>query len=186
MKLARISKTVTFKSSRTDMEFTRLDGDLDLDSGDLRADQISGPIRLVTHSKDIQLDAISGDARVENSNGRIELNVRSMGNLQLQNRSGDIQVNLPDKAGFRLDARTRDAEIESDFPELKVENGDHANSASGTVGNGAVHLVITNEHGNIEIRKGSAQPTRPPEPPKPGKPGKALPAPKAKVETSDN
>jgi DUF4097 and DUF4098 domain-containing protein YvlB len=186
VKLARISKTVTFKSSRTDMEFTRLDGDLDLDSGDLRADQISGPIRLVTHSKDIQLDAISGDARVENSNGRIELNVRSMGNLQLQNRSGDIQINLPDKAGFRLDARTRDAEIESDFPELKVENGDHANSASGTIGNGAVHLVINNEHGNIEIRKGSAQLPRPPEPPKPGKPGKALPAPKANVETSDN
>ena len=185
VKLARISKTVSFKSSRTDMEFSRLDGDLDLDSGDLHADQMTGPLRLITHSKDIQLDAFSGDARVENSNGGVELNIRSLGNLQVQNRSGDIQINLPDKTGFRLDAHTRDAEIESDFPELKVENGDHAASATGTVGNGGAHLVINNERGAIGIRKGSAQPSRPPEILAP-KPGKTLPAPKAKVETSDN
>jgi DUF4097 and DUF4098 domain-containing protein YvlB len=188
VKLARITKTVGFKSSRTDMELSRLDGDLDLDSGDLHADQTGGPLRLITRSKDIRLDEISGDARVENSNGAIELSVRSLGNLQIQNRSGDIQISLPEKAGFRLDARTRDAEISSDFPEIKIDNGDHADTATGTVGNGAAHLVISNENGNIEIRKASGQPPKPPEPPKPAaKPaGKALPAPKAEVKTSEN
>ena len=37
VKLARISKPVIFKSSRTDMEFSRIDGTLDLDSDDLHA-----------------------------------------------------------------------------------------------------------------------------------------------------
>ena len=41
-RLVRISKTVSFHSSRTDMEFSRLDGRLDLDSGDLRADSLAG------------------------------------------------------------------------------------------------------------------------------------------------
>jgi hypothetical protein len=187
VKLARISKTVSFKSSRTDMEFSRLDGDLNLDSGDLHADQTGGPLRLITKSKDIRLDSVSGDARVENSNGAIELTIRTLGNLQIQNRSGDVQISLPDKAGFRLDAHTRDAEIQSDFPEIKIDNGDHADTASGTVGNGAAHLVISNEGGNIEIRKGSLQPPRPPEPAKPAtKAGKVLAAPKASVEASDN
>ena len=188
VKLGRITKTVTFKSSRTDLEFSRLDGDLDLDSGDLRADQAGGPLRLVTRSKDIRLEEISGDAKVENSNGGIELTVRSLGNLQVTNRSGDIQINIPEKAGFKLDARTRDSEISTDFPELKVDNGDHTDTATGTVGNGAAHLVISNQEGNIEIRKAALQPPRPPEPPKPAaKPaGKALPAPKAEVKTSDN
>ena len=43
VKLARISKNVGFKSSRTDMEFSRIDGELDLDSDDLHADKIAGP-----------------------------------------------------------------------------------------------------------------------------------------------
>src|SRR5258708_1232042 len=52
VRLVRISKTVGFKSARTDMEFSRLDGRLDLDSGDLRADSVTGPMRLITRSKD--------------------------------------------------------------------------------------------------------------------------------------
>jgi hypothetical protein len=60
VRLVRISKTVSFKSARTDMEFTRLDGRLDLDSGDLRADSLIGPMRLIPRSKDISLDGLSG------------------------------------------------------------------------------------------------------------------------------
>jgi len=56
VRLVRISKTVTFRSARTDMEFARLDGRLDLDSGDLRADSLTGPMRLNTRSKDISLE----------------------------------------------------------------------------------------------------------------------------------
>src|SRR6266850_2228096 len=37
VKLSKIGKSVKFNSSRTDMEFGKLEGDLDLDSGDLRA-----------------------------------------------------------------------------------------------------------------------------------------------------
>src|SRR5258708_310666 len=59
VKLARIGKTVTFKSSRTDMEFSKIDGELDLNSDDLHADNLPAPIRLTTRSKDIRLDAVS-------------------------------------------------------------------------------------------------------------------------------
>ncbi len=47
VKLAKMAQAVTFKSSRTDMLLARLDGDLDLDSGDLQASNILGPVRLV-------------------------------------------------------------------------------------------------------------------------------------------
>ena len=57
VKLAKISQSVMFKSSRTDMDFSRLDGDLDLDSGDLQASNLIGPLRLNTRSKDIRLTA---------------------------------------------------------------------------------------------------------------------------------
>ena len=186
VKLARIAKNVTFKSSRTDMEFSRIEGSLDLDSDDLHADEITGPVHLSTKSKNIRLEAVSGDVRLQDDNGTVEVGMRTLGNIQIDNRNGDIQLAVPEKAGFRLDARTRGGEIQSEFPELKVDNNDQEGKASGSVGNAASHIVLNNEHEGIEIRKASAIPPRPPEPPNPAKAGKALPAPKVKVEPTEN
>jgi DUF4097 and DUF4098 domain-containing protein YvlB len=186
VKLSRIAKMVTFKSSRTDMQFARIDGELDLDSDDLHADQINGPLHLQTRSKEIRLDGVTGDVRLQDEDGGVEVGVRSLGNVQIDNRKGDIQLSLPDKAGFRLDARTRDGEVQSEFPELKVENDDKEGKASGTVGNPMAHIVINNEHGGIEIRKAGMQPPRVPEPPAAPKSGKNLPKPKAEVEPTEN
>src|SRR5580658_6317608 len=199
VKLARISKSVTFKSSRTDLEFSRIDGDLDLDSDDLHADQLTGPVHLTTRSKQIRLDEVSGDLRVQDENGGIEVSMRSLGNVQIDSRNGDIHLSVPDKAGFHLDAHTREGEIQSDFPELKVDSNEREAKASGTVGNGSSHIVLNNEHDGIEIRRATITKSGgPPEgisggvsggipgPGKPAKPAKALPPPKVKVEPTEN
>lgn len=188
VKLERITKTVTFKSSRTDMEFSRIDGSLDLDSDELRADQITGPLHLTTRSKNVRLDGVSGDVRLQDDNGAVELVMRTVGNVQIDNRNGTVQISLPDKPGFRLDAHVRDGEIQSDFPELKVNNEDRESRASGSVGNGLSHIVINNQHEGIEILKASevATPAVAPVPPVPGKPAKALRAPKGSPLPSDN
>jgi hypothetical protein len=186
IKLERIAKTVTFKSSRTDMELSRIAGSLDLDSDELHAEDLTGPLHLTTRSKNIRLDGVSGDVRLQDDNGTVELVMRTLGNVQIDNRNGEVQLSVPDKAGFRLDARTRGGEIQSDFPELKVNNDEHEAKASGTVGNGASHIVINNEHEGIEIRKASPTPPAPPAPPAPGKAGKALPGTKAEPKATDN
>jgi len=188
VKLARIGKNVAFKSSRTDLEFSRIDGDLDLDSDDLHADQITGPVRLTTRSKQIRLEDVSGDLRLQDENGGVEVSMRSLGNVQIDSRNGDINLSVPDKAGFHVDARTREGEIQSDFPEVKIDNNDHESKASGSVGNGAAHIVLNNEHDGIEIRKASAKAAvaAPATPATPAKPPRSLPPPKAKVEATEN
>jgi DUF4097 and DUF4098 domain-containing protein YvlB len=186
VKLARIGKTVTFKSSRTDMEFSKIDGELDLNSDDLHADNLTGPLRLTTRSKEIRLEGVSGDVRLKDENGGVEVTMRSLGNVQIDNRKGDIQLSVPEKSGFRMDARTRDGEIQSDFGELKVANGDSQASASGSVGNASSHIVLNNEHGGIEIRKAAIGVPRPPEPPAAPKAGKSLHAPEGEVEPTEN
>ena len=188
VRLSRIAKTVSFKSSRTDMEFSRLDGDLDLDSGDLRVSDLTGPMRLETRSKDVSLTGLSGDLRLKDQNGSVEVRVRKAGSMQLDNRKGDIQVFLPEKTGFEVDARARGGEIQSDFSELKIDNAHDQATASGSVGGGGPRLVVSNEHGDIEIRKGSAM-VEVPVPPAPPNAPKAprLPAPKAQpVEPTEN
>ena len=158
MSLAGVKKGVRFKSSRTDMEFSRLDGDLSMESGDLQAKSLAGPLRLITRSKDIHLDNVTGDVKVENSNGSVEVHAGKLplGSMQIDNSKGDIQVVLPAEAAFSLNARTRDGDIESDFNQVQV-NSDHGQStASGTVGSSASRLEINNQYGSIEIRKGGA------------------------------
>jgi DUF4097 and DUF4098 domain-containing protein YvlB len=181
IKLGKVTGVVGFKSARTDMEFSRLNGDLDMDSGDLRANDLIGPFRLLTRSKDVRLNGVDGDVRLENENGAVEIHMSRLGNMQLSNRNSDVQIYIPDKAGFQLDAHSRGGEIESDFNALKIDNGNDQASASGTVGTGGPHLVISNEHGGIELRKGSAIA----EVPMPPKPPRTPAAPKVPVPTEN-
>jgi len=167
VKLAKISNPVIFKSARTDLEFARLDGDLDMDNGDLRAGDLVGPFRLMTRSKDVRLNGVNGDVRVQNENGSVEVHMNKIGAVDVNNRNSEIELYLPDKAGFQIDARARGGEIESDFKDVKIESQDDNASATGTIGGGGPRLVLNNEHGTIAIRKGSAMVEIPPVPPVP-------------------
>jgi Putative adhesin len=187
VKLAKIGQAVSFKSARTDLEFARLDGDLDMDQGDLRASDLAGPFRLLTRSKDIRLTGMSGDVRLQNENGAIEVHMNKLGSMELSNRNSEIEVYLPDNAGFQLEAHVRGGEVESDFKDLKVENGNDNGSASGTVGGGGPRLVLNSEHGTISIHKGSAlaEAPMPPQPPAVPHPPK-VPHPPAVPQETEN
>jgi len=100
--------------------------------------------------------------------------MNKLGSMQVSNRNSDIQIYLPDKTAFQLDAHSRGGEIESDFDAFKIDNGNDQATASGAIGTGGPHLVISNEHGGIELRKGSSvaeisTPSKPPHPPVPPK-----------------
>jgi Putative adhesin/Domain of unknown function (DUF5668) len=179
LKLSKIGKSVSFKSSRTDLEFSKLDGDLDLDSDSLRGDNLLGPVRLSTRSKDVSLESVSGDVRIQDENSGVQVGLKAPGNVQIDNRNGDITLGVPDKAGFKLEARSRGGEVQADFPGVNVTNTDEDGKALGTFGNGAMHLVLNSEHGNISVHKREMENARSmpgvPAPPKP--PHKAPPEP---------
>lgn len=174
LKLSKIAQQISFKSPRTSIDLVKLAGDLELDSGDLTADRLTGPIRINTRSKDIQLTGVTGDVRLSDENGAVEIHMAKMGSIQVENRNGDVQIYVPEHAAFQLDARARGGDVQSDFNSLKINNGDELATASGSVGSAGPHIVINNEHGSIEIRRGTAMaevpaipnPPRPPAPPK--------------------
>lgn len=155
MNVSKIAKAVIFKSSRTDLQFAKLDGDMTLQSGDLRASQLTGPVRVITRSKNIDLDNVTGDVRLENSNGSIDVHAAKapLGQIEIENRRGEVNVTLPGNASFQIDAKARRGEIQSDFSNVNV-NKDHGDSAAtGTVGNGGSRVQINAEYGNVSIRK---------------------------------
>jgi len=155
MHVSKVAKSVRFNSSRTDLEFQKLDGDFTMSSGDLRASDFAGPFRLTTSSKDIHLEDFTGDVRIQNRNGEVTLQPGKLplGNIEVSNQRQRISLDLPAKAGFQLDAQATRGEITSDF-DVKV-SGDtsHASAASAVVGGGGPHLKLTNDRGDIEIHK---------------------------------
>ena len=177
--LEQIGSAVHFHSSRTDLTIPKLQGDLTMDSGDLNISQATGPMRIVSRSKDMDLSQIAGDAHIENNNGDISVTTATpLGNLQISNRTGDISVTVPENASFAVTASNGDGDLHTDFPLTMTNSGDRK-SAQGQVGNGGPHLELTTGHGDLQIRKGGlAAPPAPPAPPTPTAP-KHLRAPAA-------
>jgi len=157
MRLSKIAKTVTFKSARSDMEIASVPGEIEISTDSVRGNDLSGPSRVVTRSKDIHLEDIKGDLQVETSNGDIEVHAANklpVGRMTITGKRGDITLTLPPNAGFEIEATTRKGDITSDFGAVKISETNGKSEASGTVGNGAAKLQITADTGDIRISKG--------------------------------
>jgi DUF4097 and DUF4098 domain-containing protein YvlB len=186
--LEQVGSTVHFHTTRTDLDIQKLGGDLTMDSSDLTANQLYGPVRIVTRSKNIDLTQVTGDMHIETSNGDVNVVAAlPLGNMQITNHTGGLTLTVPEDTSFVLNASTtEDDEIESDFSLQTSTSGDRR-SLQGTVGHGGVRLDLTTSHGNLQLKQGSSAPMPPPripqphapqEPPSPPAPPKHLKAPK--------
>ncbi len=157
IRLSKIAKTVTFKSSRSDMQIASVPGDLEIAGDEVRGSDLSGPSRLVTRSKDIHIENVSGDLQLETTNGDIEVRAADklpLGRINISNKRGDISLVLPANAGFQMQANTSKGNITSEFEAVKVDESNGSARASGAVGNGVSKLQINTDTGDIRITKG--------------------------------
>jgi DUF4097 and DUF4098 domain-containing protein YvlB len=161
--LERVDQAVHFHSSRTDLEFARLPGDMSLDSDSIHATQVVGPVRVIlSSSKDIEMSQVYGDTQIEDHDGRVELDMAGSYVVDVKNRKGDVEISLPPNATQTVDARTRNGDIVSDFP-LEI-SGDDDKTATGNIGKGdGPKLTLYTEHADLRIRKEDEAP-----PPLPG------------------
>ena len=165
--LERTSGAVRFHTSRTDLQFARLDGDLEISqNADLSATQVVGPIVLNTRNRNISLERVSGPVSITNRNGSITLAIaQPLSPVMIENRNGDVDLTLPTDAHFSVQAETSNADLENDFGLSLTQQGDHPR-LTGTVGSGGPLLQISTSQADIALRKGSVAPI-PPTPPTP-------------------
>jgi DUF4097 and DUF4098 domain-containing protein YvlB len=166
--LEHIGGSVRFKTSKTDFQLARLDGEIDISSDGIEVDRAAGPVDITTRNRNLKLEHVSGEVTVTNRNGAVEVtSALPLGNVTVQNRSGSVTLNLPEKAAFAVHAETTDGSIENDFSLPQASGTEGGSSLTGTVGKGGPVLRIDNNHGDIAIRKTSISATIPvaPEPP---------------------
>ncbi len=157
--LQRIAGTVHFRTSRTDLQMQRLDGEIEISPHmELHADQVLGPLVLTTSNRNINLDRVAGDVSVTNKNGSIDLTVTpAIGAITLLNKNGSVKAILPTHAGFSVEASTVDGDISSDFG-LNSSGSESHKALNGTVGAGGPAVRITTTHGDISLNKGEVSP----------------------------
>jgi DUF4097 and DUF4098 domain-containing protein YvlB len=185
-RLSKLHQGATIRTSRTQLQFARLDGTLTMDSGDLEGDGLLGPLSLSTQAKDVTLRNLSGDVHISDDQGDIDLespSAAALGNLELTTHHGNVQLRLPSKANFQYLVVTRHGDIASDFESLRAQSHTGGASAAGAVGRGGIKVHITSDNGDIEISKADAQasppkpqaaPEPPPKRPRPAMPGKRV------------
>ncbi len=160
--LERVNGSVSFETFRTLFKAARLDGQLEISSGEgdapLEAEAVLGPVVLHTRDRVITLDRVQGNVDVVNANGSVTVtSVGPLGTVSVQSTRGSVDVGVPAASGFTVDARTHDGSIENDFG-LPVSNGNDHPSLTGTVGHGGPALTLMTDDGDVTVRKSSGTP----------------------------
>lgn len=181
--LEHIRGQVKFHSSRTDMQLGRLDGETDIsNNADLSASEVVGPLTLSTRSRNVTLDRVAGDVSVTNSNGFVDVtSAPPLGNVTIENRNGVITLTVPEHASFSVDAQTNDGDLNNDFS-LPTQGTDTHKNFTGTVGRGGPTLRLTNNNGDVSLKRTTVLPL-PPTPPKP--PRLTMVAPEGSIKGND-
>ena len=157
IRLSKIAKTVTFKSSRSDMEIASVPGDIEIATDSVRGNRSQraepGGHALQGHSPGGHLRRSAGRNHQRRRGGSRRQQIadgQDDDHRQARRHHPDAAAN----AGFQSDATTRKGDITSDFSAIKISETNGTSHASGTVGNGVSKLQITADTGDIRISKG--------------------------------
>ena len=172
--MERVNGPVRFESSRTQFALQRLDGELEIETGELQASDMMGPVTLTSRNKDITLNRVQGSVQIANGGkGDVSVtNAAPVGAIGIQNEHGSVDLGLPENASFVLAAEARRGDIEDDFG-LLATGSDSAHTANGTVAHGGPSVSISTE-GDVTVRKSTVQPLPPTPPAPPAAPNAAV------------
>jgi DUF4097 and DUF4098 domain-containing protein YvlB len=164
----QINGPLRFETSRTKFATARVDGELEIESGNLQANKLLGPVTVTTRNRTIELDDVSGPVTVSNRNGAVAVtNAAPVAPVTITNEHGSVDLGLPEHGGFVLNVQARNGDLENDFALEPQDDGD-MHRLNGKVGSGGPQIRVETTDGDVTIRKAVAAPLPPtaPAPPK--------------------
>jgi putative adhesin/cell wall-active antibiotic response 4TMS protein YvqF len=151
-----LAKPLEFEGARnTELRVAAVPGSINMDLGGFTARNITGPVRLVTQSRDIRLEDFTQSLELETERGDIELQPARVPLPRIEVRSGvgRIDLVLPEKAAFQLQATAERGQATNDFgPAIQKEVFGRTSTLKGTVGSGPL-IRITADRGSVSVRK---------------------------------
>jgi DUF4097 and DUF4098 domain-containing protein YvlB len=153
-----ISKPLRFTGPRTDLNIERLPGRVRMALGEFTANDMVGPVRLTTGSRDVHLSGFTNSLELTVERGDVELRPGKLPlpKIDVHAHFGNVEIALPPAAKFDLTAITARGETDSDFgAPLRVEHSGTRGSISGS--NGGPVINLHTERGKMTIRRATAE-----------------------------
>ncbi|HEY1239732.1 MAG TPA: DUF4097 family beta strand repeat-containing protein [Bryobacteraceae bacterium] len=154
-----LAKPLQFEGARnTELNVAAVPGSISMDLGGITAENVVGPVRLVTSSRDIRLQGFTKSLNLETERGDIELQPGRvpLPQIEVHSRVGRIDLVLPEKAGFQLEATAERGDATNDFgPMLQKNVEGRTSTLKGAVGSGPT-IRITADRGSVSVRKEGA------------------------------
>lgn len=156
LEFSALAKSFRFQSSRTEFSAEAVPGAINMDLSDLRLENVSGPVRFHTSSRDIEARQITNalDLSVDRGDIKVDASSGPLPRIDVHSHNGDISLLLPAKTPFQLDGSTAQGEVENSFGSpLDVRSSGHSSSVTGGTGSGP-EIKASTDRGTLSVRKG--------------------------------
>lgn len=157
----KIDKSLRFVSEKTTLTIERLKGRAHLSDGDLEVEDILGPMKLRSRSKDVRVSGFATPLEIELNRGDIELSPGSstLAQITAKTSSGAVTLHLPENAKYDLEAITKRGEVDNLFGSpLERREDDRGGSIRGN--NGGPRISLETNRGSITVTKGGVMSSR--------------------------
>jgi hypothetical protein len=170
LEFKNLAKPLQFEGARnTELHVEAVPGRISMDLGQITASNITGPVRLVTRSRDIKLERFTDSLQLETDRGDVELEPGPLPLPAINARSGCCRIDLvlPDKSSFDLEATAERGEAVNDYgPQIETDSAGRSATLKGKVGNGPIIKLVT-ARGSVSVRREGTLPSAVPPPPPP-------------------
>jgi DUF4097 and DUF4098 domain-containing protein YvlB len=151
-----LAKPLEFTSSRTEFRVEAVPGTITMDLGDLKLDNVSGPVRFQSQTRDIEASDVTDslDLKVDRGDIGVTATHAPLPKMDIHTRNGDITLTLPEHAGFQIDGSTSQGDIDSGFgSSLRIENSGRSATIKGQNGTGP-EIMVSTDRGTVSLKKG--------------------------------
>lgn len=183
LQFKNLAKPLQFEGTRnTELRAQAIPGRVSMDLTEISGSGITGPVRLVTRSRDIKLEQFTQGLELDTERGDVQLQPASpVSAIEARSGMGRIELVLPEKAVFDLLATAERGEAVNDYgAALLKETEGRTTTLKGRVGDGPA-IRLTANHGSVSVRREGTAPSEIPPPPKPGRPPRAPQPPDAEI-----
>ena len=150
-----LAKPLEFTSSRTEFRVEAIPGEITMDLGDLKMNNVSGPVRFQSQTRDIQITDVTEllDIKLDRGDIGVTSTHTPLPKMDIHTRNGDINLSLPEHAGFQLDGSTSQGDINSGFgSSLRIDSSGRSATIKGQNGSGP-QITVNTDRGTVSVKK---------------------------------
>ena len=155
LEFKNLAQPLNFEGARnTEMHAQAVPGQITMDMGQFNGTGLTGPVRLVTRSRDIRIGDFTQSLSIETERGDIQLSPSlPMPAIEARSGFGNIDLVVPDKAAFQLNATAERGDAVNDYgTPLEREADGRTVTLKGKTGDGPL-IRLTTTRGSVDVRK---------------------------------